>query len=427
MARLTLCKASAALLSLLLGIKSCTGATARADDAPVVNATELTLQNLLHLPAWMAVNLDVTAEPMGGVNPTTNAAGAASWIQQVAVSAELSRGLARAPEQWQEFDHWSLALQLTSFNGNPNLNAELGTTFPLQTAAHAVGLWLTEASLQRSNRSGDLKFKGGLLPINPSFVENGSLDGYIHSALNNTLNLLIPGVPINPFVAPGAEVHWKNTVSSELRLGSYWLTPETALASMFGVNPVQPDVQGSLQIVQWNLTDLPGSAAMAQPITSANGPIERQLPAPLLQIGAFTTTASSSLLPAATNIGAYGTLNLPLPVPIGLDNRVWMGVSNGFNANANPFPLFVAGGWQSQGVVPGRPLDVLSLGFGRTSFSPHPQLAAGSYEAVLELNYAINLSTQLTLQPVIQWIPNAGGGNTGANAYAGGIQLSLSL
>ena len=425
MARLTLRKATAALLGLLLGIDWCTSTTAIADDTPGATTTALTLQSLLHLPPWIAVNLDVTAEPMGGVNPTNNPAGGASWMQQVAVSAELSRGLVTPADQWNEWDHWSLGLQLTSYNGNPNLNAALGTQFPLQTTAEAVGLWLTEASLKRSNRSGNLLVKGGLLPLTPSFIENGNLDGYIHSALNNTLNLMIPGLPITPFVAPGAEVHWKNSSSSELRFGSYWLGPQTAIASMFGVNPVQPKMQGSLQIVQWNLSDLPGSAAMTQPIASKTGPIARQLPAPLLQLGAYTTTASSSLLPAATNIGAYGTLNLPLTLPIGLDNRVWVGISNGFNANANPFPLFVAGGWQSQGVVPGRPLDVLSLGFGRTSFSP--QLATGSFEAVLELNYAISINAQLTLQPVIQWIPNAGGGNSGANAYAGGIQLSLSL
>jgi len=194
---------------------------------------------------------------------------------------------------------------------------------------------------------------------------------------------------------------------------------------MLGVNPGHPDVQGSLQIVQWNLSHLPGRDSVAGPISSKQGAIARQLPEPLLQLGAFTTTASSTLYPAAANQGVYGTLTLPAPLPIGLDNRIWIGLHNGFNSNANPYPLFLSGGWLNQGLIPGRPFDVLALGFGRTSFSP--QLTPGSHEAVLELNYAISINAQLTLQPVIQWIINPGGGSNGGSSYAGGVQLNLSL
>lgn len=382
-------------------------------------------QELLKLPDWMSLVVDVTAEPMGGFTPASNPAGGAAWIQQVLIASEFSTGLNKPPEVWRELDHWALNLELTSFNGDPNLNLVLGTTFPLQTAAHPVGLWLTKASLQRSRGTGAFDLKAGLLPLNPGFIENPSLDSYIHSALNNTLNVLIPGLPINPLVAPGAELRWQAGAGSELRFGSYWLDSETALAAMLGVNPRQPDVQGSLQIVQWNLSHLPGRASVAGPISSKQGAIARQLPEPLLQLGAFTTTASSTLYPAAANQGVYGTLTLPAPLPIGLDNRIWIGLHNGFNSNANPYPLFLSGGWLNQGLIPGRPFDVLALGFGRTSFSP--QLTPGSHEAVLELNYAISINAQLTLQPVIQWIINPGGGSNGGSSYAGGVQLNLSL
>ena len=66
-------------------------------------------------------------------------------------------------------------------------------------------------------------------------------------------------------------------------------------------------------------------------------------------------------------------------------------------------PLFLAGGWLGQGLVPGRPLDVLALGYGRSSFNS--QLEQGlTAEAVLELNYTFNLTANLSLQPVLQWV-----------------------
>jgi len=383
------------------------------------------LQEVLQLPDWMRLDVDVTAEPMGGSTPAINPAGSAAWMQQLAISSQFSSGFSTPTERWSALDHWRLNLQLTSFNGNPNLNLALGTAFPLQTAAHPVGLWLTEASLERDRGAGPVAIKAGLLALNPSFLEAASLDSYIHSALNNTLNLLIPGLPINPFVAPGAELRWHPAADHELRLAGYWLDSETSLAAMLGVNPVQPDVRGSLQIVQWNLSRLPGSRAVASPISSRQGLIARQLPDPLLQLGAFTTTASSNLYPTGANQGVYGSLTLPLPLPIGLDNRVWAAVSNGFNSDRNPFPLFVAGGWLNQGLIPGRPLDVLALGFGRTSFSP--QLTPGTFEAVVELNYSLSINAQLTVQPVIQWIVNPGGGTGGSGSYAAGVQLNLSL
>ena len=383
------------------------------------------LQTLLKLPSWMSLDLELTGATMAGINPTVLPAGDAAWIQQLVIDGSLSQGLGKAPQSWKEFDHWSLNVQLTSFSGNPNLYLPLGAAFPLQSSAHPIGLWLTEASIKRSAGQGDFDIKAGLLPLNPSFIESPSLNAYVHSALNNTLNLAIPGLPINPFVAPGAELDWQLGHGQTVRVGGYWLDAQTALASMLGVNPLQPDVQGTLQIVQWNLSNLPGSQTVAAPIQSRAGLIARQLPAPLLQLGAFTTTASSALYPPGSNQGVYGSVTLPAPVGIGLDNRVWLGFNSGLNSSVNPYPLAVMGGWLNQGLIPGRPFDVLALGIGRTSFSP--QLTPGSFEGVVELNYAINLNAQLTLQPVIQWIINPGGGNAGDGAIAGGLQVSLSF
>jgi len=397
-----------------------TPATAATPAAPVAPAPLWpALTTALALPPWLNLELNLSAEPMGGNGPPLGSSGA--WIQQLSLTAEASSGLGRDKTQWQEFDHWKTSLQLTAFSGNANLNQALGTAFPLQTAAHPVGLWLTEATVQRVAAGGPVFFKAGLMALNPAFVESEVLNSYIHSALNNTLNLEINGLPINPFMAPGATAHLRLGSSSELRIGQFWLDNVNNLASLFGVNPQAALSNGSLQIVQWNLRDLPGSAHLKQPIRQGERLVTRQLPQPLLQLGALNTTG------ADPNLAAYGTLTLAVPpLPIGLDHRIWIGFNNGFTIENDPDPTFVGAGWLAQGLLPGRPLDVLAVGYGSTWFNSNLNPGLNP-ETVLEINYAIPLSSQLTLQPVLQWIINPSGSSNRPAVVAAGLQLSLSF
>jgi porin len=355
---------------------------------------------------------------MGGNGPPLGSSGA--WIQQLTITAEASRGLGRDKTQWQEFDHWKTSLQLTAYSGNANLNQTLGTAFPLQTTAHPVGLWLTEATLQRVTAGEPVFFKAGLMALNPSFVESEALNSYIHSALNNTLNLEINGLPINPFIAPAATMHIHLGSNSELRIGQFWLDNVNNLASLLGVNPQTALSNGSLQIVQWNLRDLPGSAQLQQPIRQGERLVNRQLPEPVLQLGALNTTGSDP------NLAVYGTLTMAVPLPIGLDHRVWIGFNNGLTIQNDPDPTFVAAGWLAQGLLPGRPLDVLAVGYGSTWFNSN-LLPGLKPEMVLEINYAIPLSSQLTLQPVLQWIVQPNGSSNRPPVIAAGLQISLSF
>ena len=92
----------------------------------------------------------------------------------------------------------------------------------------------------------------------------------------------------------------------------------------------------------------------------------------------------------------------------------------------NPYPTFIAGGSRSQGIIPGRPLDVLALELGRTSFSPtiNPWLSDGG---TIELNDSFDILETLQIQPVKQWIINPGGEGKVPGIWAGGVQISLSL
>lgn len=414
---LRLVRASMGLLApLLLGPLPPVGSAAAAPLAP--QPLGPSLQQSLQLPDWIELGLDLSAEPLLGKDEADALKGA--WMQQLVLTTRLSSGLGRDRRQWREIDHWAFDLQLTGFSGDPNLARMLGAAFPLQTDAHPTGLWLTAAALERRAAAGELSIKAGVIPLNPGFVQAPVLNSYVHSVLNNTLNLETVGLPINPYAAPGVMVQARLGQGSELRFGQFWLEPVQRIAGLFGVNPGQPTISGSLQIVQWSLHDLPGAAASRQPLRHRQQLISRQLPDPLLQIGGYSTAGPAS------NRVVYGLLTLVAPVPVGLDHRLWFGFNRGLDPANNPSPQFLSGGWLAQGLLPGRPLDVLAIAYGRTSFSQllTPELHP---ESVIELNYTIPLSSQLSVQPVVQWILQPDGRASRAPLLAGGVQLSLSF
>lgn len=126
------------------------------------------------------------------------------------------------------------------------------------------------------------------------------------------------------------------------------------------------------------------------------------------------------------NTAIYGAFTWPISLPIGHDNRIWISSSLSLNPSNNPLTSYAAGGLLSQGILPGRPLDILALGFNRSGFSQ--QLSPNkSYEGVIELNYTIQISKRLQIQPLMQWIINPSGTGSWPTIWATGAQLNVSL
>ncbi len=379
----------------------------------------MSLQESLKLPHWINIGVDLDAEPLVNAGGTGTQG---AWIQQLTLGATFGSGLGKEETQWREADHWTLNTQLMLFSGRANYAQRIGAGFPLQSTDHPIGLWLTEASVERQRGLGPVAVKAGVLSLNPDFIEMPVFDLYVHSALNNTLNLTLFGLPINPLVAPGAVATLDLGAAGRLRFGTYWLDAQTQLAELFGVDPQQPPFQGNSQLLQWTVTNLPGSQRVAAPIQLGERRIERQLPPPQLQLGAINSTTDQQ----GRNRVVYGGLNLPVQLPFGLDHRLWVGANVGLDPSNNSAPLVLMGGWTVQGLLPGRHLDVLALGLGRTSFGP--TLASGqSYEGAIELNYNAALSRSLALGPVVQVILNPGGTGETRAIVAAGLQVQLSL
>ena len=372
-------------------------------------------------PEWLDLQLQLQAQPLG--NPSGGTKQSSSWMQQLSLDVVAGSGHTKPVELWQEADHWRGHVQLMIFSGDPNYSQSIGAAFALQYSSDPTGMWLTEASVERQMGGGPLAFKAGVLSIEPGFVSAPVLDVYLHSALNNTLNLNLNGLPINPYIAPGLKLRWRPEASGrwgEWHYGAFWLDQEFNLARLFGVKPNQPALNGHTQLLQWSYDALPEAQALRRPIAHGQELIQRQLPPPLLQIGGgYLDNRSNDTL----NSFITATLTLASPLSVGLDNRLWLGVNAGFNWDTNPVPLFLGGGLLSQGVLPGRPLDVLALGVGSSRFSPTLSPGQGS-ETVLELNYNWLVNGNLSLQPVLQLILNPSGSNA-EPILATGLQLQL--
>ncbi|MBM5818844.1 MAG: carbohydrate porin [Cyanobacteria bacterium K_DeepCast_150m_m2_101] len=371
------------------------------------------LQELLQLPDWLELELSMTAEPL--FNPLGGERSAGSWIQQGTLSLNLSSGLNKASSSWREWDHWQLSVDVNHDAGDAYYNNAIGALFPLQQVAYPAGFYLSEIAIQRQHGEGWLNVKAGILPINPDFVEVPVLGNYVHSAFNNTLNITVAGLPINPYTAFGGVVTAHASPELSLRYGLFDLSSTDTLSRWLGLS--DGGIGPNSGVAQFLQLDLQPSAMSAQPLPAcrtergvvrwsqqrgvcpAPVSVENQLPDGLFSVGGFLTSENGN--------GVYGSITVPSGLPLGLAHRFWLGGSYAPDASQPPAPTYVGGGLVVQGMLPGRPLDIALLGLGRGGLSN--QLSSSTYEGMLELGYRIQINQTLNLQPTLQWIFNPSG------------------
>ena len=391
-----------------------------------------TLQTLLDLPDWMELQGSFTAEPL--FNPIGGLRSAGSWIQQTSLYLTLGSGLNQPSQDWQEFDHWRLNVNLNHDAGDAYYNQQIGALFSLQTAANPVGLYFSEASIERKRGRGWLGVKAGILPLDPEFVAAPVLNFYVHASLDDTLNLYTPNLPIDPFAALGGVLSIHPSDSVTIRYGVFDLSTTQGIGKWLTDFPEGvPDGSGTAQFLQLNLEPEGWGASSATPIPacrSAQGIrrrgrdcsepvlVQNQLPGGSINLGGFVTSASGD--------GVYGTVTWRSGLPLGLDDRLWVGGSYTPDSAQVIATSFIAGGVVIQGPLPGRPLDVALLGIGRGGLSN--QLSASPYEGMLELGYKIQLNQSLNLQPTLQWIFNPSGSSESVpDILAAGMQIELNF
>lgn len=430
-------RALALLLLAAAGPAGAAAETARPVASPVALPAEPlvrlepgwgTLQQTLELPGWVELGLEILAEPMA--NPIGGLVREASWIQQSTLTLTL-----RAPTgdvAGGEWNRWAMHLAVAGYNGDPAYAQRVGAALPLQEVANPVGFWLTRASLERRSDDGRWSLEAGLVGMEPDLFSTPIEAFYVHDALNGAPVLFtIPNFPIFPVAAPGAVLVLRPTPATTVRLASFDLAATDEVAGLLGTASGLPPGRGWTHQLQWSYAAPWLNRRLEAPITAcreggglrARGrtcdqpvAVERQLPGGLLQLAAYAGSGP--------NRGLYGSATVPVALPWGLDHRLWAATAAGFDSAANPTPSYLGGGLVSQGVLPGRPLDLLILGVARTGFSPitHPGL---SHEGVVELGYQMRINRSFNLQPSLQWILNPGAAGRVPGLFAAGLQLGF--
>lgn len=398
-------------------------------------------QSLLQLPDWMALGISFTAEPM--LNAVGGARRGSAWVGQTALSLSVGSGLSQPLPQWREADHWSLNVSVSHTAGDAAYSERIGALFPLQQVAYPSGFLLSELSLNRSGGDGWLALKAGLVPLNPTFIAVPVFDLYVHSAFNNTLNIGLPGLPINPYPALGGIISVRPGPQLSLHYGWFDLASTEPLSRWLGSPAPQGSSlagTGTAQLLQLNWEPGGPGAAEGSPLSgcrSAAGvqrrrpgcrqpvAVQSQLPPALFSLGGTFTSREGA--------GVYGSATFRSGLPLGLDERLWFGAALSSADSGVIAPTFVAGGLVVQGPLPSRPLDLLVLAAGRAGLRPGSAAAGGlpwpsRHEAMVELGYQWQINRNLALQPTVQWILNPSGGDRPLPAIvAGGLQLNLTF
>ena len=294
-----------------------------------------------------------------------------------------------------------------------------------------------------------LKF-GNNLSLDP-LVASPAYNFYVNSTINSTLNLSLPGYPIAPSTSMGATASWRASDRLTLNYGAFQLSNQRAgnqvgLWKGWRFNVDQSD--GLLQAfsLKWALNAKPQGpllicmspddrGVVMQHETGCPTPmrLQNKLPEPVLQIGAMT---GSWRFPQLNNPkrwenranSLFTSATLPVPFALGHGSRLWGTAALGTEPAINQVPLFLEGGWITQGVLPRRPLDAVVLGASRSSFSPYARSSSGqrqSYEGMLELGYILQLSQKLALQPGVQVIVNPEGTGKNETLVVPGMQVSF--
>ena len=405
--------------------------------------------DLIQLPQWMELSLAWMSEPMG--NTAGGTVRSVSTINQLSIDLAFGPGLRSTSQASSEWERWQGRLSLAHLSGQPPFfNEQIGVLFPTQELVTInSGFWLQGIWLERQGETLSLQL-GPNLPMQ-SLFSAPVYNFYVNSTINGSLNLALPGYPIAPANALGGNASWQFNPQLSLHYGAYQLNKQRGGVDSALWKGWRFNVAGDDGIVQalrldWALDPKAERPLLACESSSkprrylryqanCNQPValDNMLPDPLLQLGGI---AGSWRFPQLRNNKrwentantAFAHANLPLKLPIGHGSRIWASGAYGFEPAINAVPTFVEGGLLIQGVMPNRPLDVLVLGASRSGLSPYVRGSNGerkSYEAMVELDYILQLSQNLQLQPGVQFVINPGGSGRVPGVIAPGVQISL--
>lgn len=336
-------------------------------------------------PEWIQFGGMYDTEPMLVLaDPYVN------YVHGLEANVRVGTGLGKSTGEWTEKDHWSVYAHLHQFMDTGDLGAVMGVVQSPQEIFNPEGIYLGELALIRESGDDWFYMRVGAISPDMDFVSPEAAGLYVHSAFNNQYNISMEQFPISPFSSLGTVFGATLSDSLEIKTGVYQLsrmrTDETIRGWQFDLS--QDD--GVVGFFQLNGT------IGEEPVNN--------LPQNGWQFGTFISQDEKSM-DREPNHGVYGNYTFQASE----HSVIWLSANQGFQPSVNPVPLWVAGGWISEGHWFDRPQDLIVTGL---SWSQYSFDDWNNQELMTELEYHYMVNDWLILLPNIQYFidtPNPNG------------------
>jgi porin len=393
---------------------------------------------------------DLLGNTTGGMAEGTTYSG----LLNLALSVDLQKAAGWEGASFKSSWLWLYGNNLsTRYIGNA-LTASSIAGYP---AFRADELWFQQNFLHDA-----ISLRGGLLALDTEFMISGTATLFVNSTFGAPalFSLDVPnGGPTYPMATPGVRLAFQPTS---------WLTLRSALTQ---ANPFAQQVNRNG--FDWNFGPYGGLLSLTEAEAAwNNGNNAFQSPGsgglPGTVKGGFwiqnsQESLSANVAPGAYNTGLYGIIDQQLyavpgnstpatpssgknpvddgknPQPAtpscscgskGLSSFVRIGFSP---EKSSPVGFYGDAGLVYTGLIPTRDTDKLGLAFAYAKVdspvvsSPGSSDYPGTYEGVVELSYAIQLSQAISIQPDLQYVLHPGGTQQYGNALVVGARAVVNF
>ena len=354
-----------------------------------------TLSTFLSSPAIAQISvpdnvkpiLSYTGNMLGSVNGREDAY--STYSHEIDFGAEVNFG-----------DKWNLTAIGAWTYGDSLSDEAIGDLSGVQgTFNGGDHVWLYQLMLTKDYGQGSFGF--GRMAVTDTFISVDSYDYFVNSSFSSNGGAVTTndgGISSGPTSGWGAYGIYKFQENIEIKLGSYLSNQENFEETDNGLdwsfdpnNGVVTFIEGTYGITNATNVGLGGYYDTAE-FEEFNGNIDED------------------------NEGVYGWIESALTDKLTGSLMIQFAPED----DKNIFPLFGIGTLIYKGLLENRPDDVAAIGFYYGDISSEASVSANS-ESMIEANYSIALTDNITVQPDAQYIINPGGADD--DVWVLGIQV----
>jgi len=349
-----------------------------------------------HADAGVTYTLAFTAEMLSNVRGGLEQESTADLLLDWVIDADLNKAFGWVGASARINPMWL---------AGTGISDEVGDLTRVSNITGREGVRIFEAWFQQTLFNGAFSLRAGILAADQEFVLTTAGTLYFNSVFGapvfTSANVT---TPIYPVGAPGARARIDLTKSAYLQAAVYEGDPGTEEFNRSGLRVRMTDEEGLFSIVEGGIT------------------LGDTLPT-VLKAGGFHHSAH-----AAHHLnGGYVVVEQKLSREFGVDVFLRLGITED---DSSVVSLGLDCGINVTGLIPGRPADVLGIGFiyariSRDFARAQPDRPLWGHETVIEVTYKITVTQWLSVQPDLQVVVHPGGSTALPNATVLGIRVDV--